>query len=102
MKKAVLRNFINFLGKHLCQSLLFNKVAGLRTVSLLKKRLWDRCFLVNFAKFLRTTFLRNPSGRLLPFLALSALHKRKWMTLLRIGSLISFYGMFCLLFFIYL
>ena len=44
-KKGVLRNLANFTGKHLCQSLFFNKVAGL-------------------AKFLRTPFLT--SGRLLP------------------------------------
>ena len=29
-KKGVLRNFTKFTGKHLCQSLLFNKVAALR------------------------------------------------------------------------
>ena len=34
---------------------------------LLKKRLWQRCFPVNFAKFLRTSFLQNTSGRLLLF-----------------------------------
>ena len=34
-------------------------------VSLLKKKLWHRCFPVNFAKFLRTPFLQNISGRLL-------------------------------------
>ena len=34
-----------------------NEVAGLRTATLLKKRLWHRCFPVNFAKFLRTPFL---------------------------------------------
>ena len=28
-KKGVLRNFAKFTGKHLCQSLSFNKVAGL-------------------------------------------------------------------------
>ena len=28
-KKGVLRNFAKFTGKHLCQSLFFNKVAGL-------------------------------------------------------------------------
>ena len=28
-EKGVLRNFVNFTGKHLCQSLFFNKVAGL-------------------------------------------------------------------------
>ena len=45
-EKGVLRNFAKFTGKHLCQSLFFNKVAGL----------WHRCFPVNFAKFLRTPF----------------------------------------------
>ena len=29
-KKGVLKNFAKFTGKHLCQSLFFNKVAGLR------------------------------------------------------------------------
>ena len=29
-KKGLLRNFTKFTGKHLCQSLFFNKVAGLR------------------------------------------------------------------------
>ena len=29
-KKGVLSNFTKFTGKHLCQSLFFNKVAGLR------------------------------------------------------------------------
>ena len=32
--------------------------------TLLKKRLWYRCFPVNFAQFLRTPFLQNSSGRL--------------------------------------
>ena len=31
----------------------------------LKKRLWHRCFPVNFAKFLRTPFSQNTLGRLL-------------------------------------
>ena len=65
MKKGVLKNFTKFTGKHLCQSLFFNKVAGLRSTSLLKKRLWYRCFPVNFAKFLRTRFFQSTSGRLL-------------------------------------
>ena len=56
-KKGVLRNFTKFPGKHLCQSLFFNKVAGLRPATLFKKRLWYRCFPVNFVKFLRTPFL---------------------------------------------
>ena len=55
-KKGVFRNFTKFIGKHLCQSLLFNKVSGLRTATLLKRRLRHRCFPVNLAKFLKNTF----------------------------------------------
>ena len=65
IKKGILRNFTKFTGKHLCKSLFFNKVAGLRPAILLKKRLWHRRFPVNFAKFLGTSFLQNTSGRLL-------------------------------------
>ena len=36
-KKGVLRNFTKFTGKHLCQSLFFNKVAVLRLAALLKR-----------------------------------------------------------------
>ena len=48
-KKGVLRNFAKFTGKHMCQSL--------KPANLLKKRLWHRCFPVNFANFLRTPYL---------------------------------------------
>ena len=47
-KKGVLRNFVKFTGKHLCQSLLFNKIAGLR--------LWHKCFSVKFCKISKNTF----------------------------------------------
>ena len=33
LEKGALRSFAKFTGKHLCQSLFFNKVAGLRPVS---------------------------------------------------------------------
>ena len=33
-KKGILRNFAKLTGKHLCQSLFFNKVAGLRSKTL--------------------------------------------------------------------
>ena len=56
-KRGVLRNFAKFKGKHLCQSLFFIKVAGLRPATLLKKRIWHRCFPMNFSKFLRIPFL---------------------------------------------
>ena len=44
---------------------LFLKVAGFRPGNLVKKRLWHRCFPVNFVKFLRTPFLQNTSRRLI-------------------------------------
>ena len=59
-KKGVLKNFAKLTGKHLCQTLFFNKVT-----TLFKKRLWHRCFPVTFAKSLRTPFLRSNSGVLL-------------------------------------
>ena len=65
-KKSVLRNFAKFTGKHLCQSLFFNKVTGLRPSTLLKKRLWHRCFPDNFYRnFWKHLLLYNTSGRLL-------------------------------------
>ena len=55
-KKGALRNFIKFTGKHLCQSLFFNKVADLRLATLLKKRLWHRCFYCEFCEISKNTF----------------------------------------------
>ena len=39
IRKGVLRNFTKFRGKHLCQSLFFNRVADLRPITLSKERL---------------------------------------------------------------
>ena len=50
-EKDVPKNFARLTGNHLCWSLFFNKVA-----TLLKIRLQQRCFTVNFAKFLWTPF----------------------------------------------
>ena len=74
--KFVLRNFAKSIGKHLYQSLFFDKVAGLRTATLLKKRPWRSCFAVHFSKFLRTPFLQNISGGLL--LTLSYQNQNYW------------------------
>ena len=52
-KKGVLRNLAKFTGKHLCQSLFFNKVEA---CNFIKKRLWHRCFPMNFVKFLKRPF----------------------------------------------
>ena len=55
-KKGVLRYFTKFTGKHLCQSLYFNKVAGMRPAALLNKRFWLMCFPVNFCEISKNTF----------------------------------------------
>ena len=52
-KKDVLRNFAKFT----CTRVSFlMKLQAWALKTLLKKRLWHRCFPVNFAKFLRTRF----------------------------------------------
>ena len=58
-KKDVLKNFVNFAGKHPCWSLFFNKVTGLtglRACNLIKKRLQHRCVPVKLAKFYEHLF----------------------------------------------
>ena len=67
-KKGVLKTVAKLTGKHMCQSLFFNKVAGLRPAIIFKKRLWYRCFIVNSVKFPKTPFLQNTSGQLLLWL----------------------------------
>ena len=42
--------------QNLRQSLFFDKVASLMPATLLRERLWHRCFPVNYAKFLRAPF----------------------------------------------
>ena len=49
----------------LCWVQFFNKVAGLMNVTLLERTLRQKYFSLNFAKFWKTSFLQNTSGRLL-------------------------------------
>ena len=51
-KISVLENFAIFTRKHLCWSLFFKKVPGLKPATVSKNKLQLRCFSVNFAKFL--------------------------------------------------
>ena len=46
----------------------FNKVAGLRAFSFIKKKFQRSCFPVKFAKFLRTPTFKNICERLLLYL----------------------------------
>ena len=45
--------------KNMRQILFFNKVTGLRSATLLKKGLWQRCLPAKFEKFLRTPFYKE-------------------------------------------
>ena len=56
VRKAILRNFANFTGKHLCKSLFFNKVSGLRPATLLKKETLAHVSSCEFCEIFRNTF----------------------------------------------
>ena len=59
IKKDVLKNFTKFTGKHRCESLFFNKVAGLSPITLLKKV--AQVFSCEFCKILKNIYLyRTP------------------------------------------
>ena len=55
MKKGVLINFTKFTGKHLCQSLFFNKVAG-AACNFIKKETLAQVFSCEFCQISRITF----------------------------------------------
>ena len=66
IKNTVLKNFATFTEKDLCWSLFLLKFAVLpQACNFIKKRLQHRSFLVNIAKFLRTTILKNICDQLL-------------------------------------
>ena len=55
VKKGVHRNFAKFTGKHLCQSLLFNKVAG-GSCNFIKKETLTQVFSCEFCENSKNTF----------------------------------------------
>ena len=55
-KIGALKSVVIFTGKRLCWNLVFNKAADLRYVSLLKKRLQQKCLPVSIAELLRTPY----------------------------------------------
>ena len=59
-KKGFLRNLVKFTGKHLCQSLLFNKVESLRPATLLKKKALAQVFSCEFYEISKNTFPYRP------------------------------------------
>ena len=68
MYEGILRNFTKFTGKHLCQSLFFNKVAGLspQACKFIKKEALAQVFSFEFVQFIRATLFIEHLWRLLP------------------------------------
>ena len=56
-RKGVLKDFAKFIGKHLCQSLFFNKVTGLS--NFIEKETLAQVFFYGFCEFLRTFFFNR-------------------------------------------
>ena len=94
-ERGFLKNFSKSTGKHLFQSPFLNKIAGLRSAFLLKKRLRHRCFPVNFAKFLRTPFAQNTSGLLLLWTTVSETSNTKYLELIKRRSKVQEKNMSC-------
>ena len=55
IKKGILKNFAKFTGKHLCQSLFFNKVVE-QNFNLFKKETLAQVFSCEFCKFFKSIF----------------------------------------------
>ena len=60
MKTGFRKNFAKITGKHLCQSLFFNKVAG-SACSFIEKETLAQLFSSEFFEISKNTFLRNIS-----------------------------------------
>ena len=62
--KGVLRNFIKFTGKHLCQSLILIKLQA-EAYNFIKKETLGQLLPCEFCEIYKNTSLQNTSGRLL-------------------------------------
>ena len=64
IKKAILKHFVIFTGKHLSRGLFFNKVSDHQACNFIKKKLQHRYFLANIEKFIRRPTLKNSTIQL--------------------------------------
>ena len=59
-QKSLLKSFVKFTKKHLSLRVSFYQSCRSQACNFVKNRLWHRCFLMNFVKFLRTSsFTKN-------------------------------------------
>ena len=87
LRKDIFKNLSKFTGKHLSQGLFFNKVAGLRTATLLKKTPWPRCFPVKLEKevFCKKGVPRN-------FAKFTGKHLYQFLFLIKFQTWLQFYS----------
>ena len=71
-KKGVLRNFAKFTGKHLCQSLFFNKACNF-----IKEETLAQVLSCEFCEISKNIFFTENLGRLLLYLERMAYLRRK-------------------------
>ena len=71
-KKGFMRTFAEFIKKHLCRNLFFDKAKLCTSATSLKSGLSSRCFQ---AKIVGTLFSQNTTERLLLIVAISILMK---------------------------
>ena len=62
VKKGVLKNSAKSTGKHLCQSLFFNKIAGLKACNFIKKETLTQVFFCEFCEISKNTFSKEHLG----------------------------------------
>ena len=77
-KKGLLKKLAKCTRKNLCQSPFFDKITRCRSATLLKTWFQHKCFIVNFAKLVRTNFSQNTSGRLVLVISVSIVVKGDW------------------------
>ena len=75
-KKGVLKNFAKFTGKHLCQSLFFNRVAG-GACNFIKKESLAQVLSCEFCEISKSTFFYRT-----PLVAAFA-HSKSWRSIRR-------------------
>ena len=61
VQKPKMKSFTTIVKRFVAKLSILD-VSEARPATLLKKRLWHRCFPVDFVKFLRTPFLYHTSG----------------------------------------
>ena len=64
IKKAILKHFVIYTGKHMCRGLYFTKVAAYQACGFIKRILQHRYVLAYIRKFMRRPILKNICERL--------------------------------------